>query len=213
VASLGLNLKPPSSPLKGSSNLHTLPIRRSLALAIGTAGLLAGALAGPAFAADTVTQTITAGGGLSASVANLSFPSVGYQNAAHDVTGTMILTADDSRDTSAGWSTTVQGSAFVYTGAAGGSNIPAANFALTSADQPTALAGQPVSLVASTGPQIPIEGIVFGSLASPLKTIRATAAYGNGTYSQNLGVTLTIPAQSKQGTYTGTLTTTISATP
>ena len=99
-------LEPPSSPLKGRSTLHTLPIRRSLALAIGTAGLLAGALAGPAFAADTVTQTITAGGGLSASVANLSFPSVGYQNAAHDVTGTMILTADDSRDTSAGWSTT-----------------------------------------------------------------------------------------------------------
>jgi hypothetical protein len=125
----------------------------------------------------------------------------------------MTLTADDSRGNSAGWSVTIQGSAFVYTGANGGTAIPAANFALTSAEQPTALAGQPVSLVDSTGPQIPIEGIVFGSLETPLKTLRATAAYGNGTYSQDLGVTLTIPGQSKVGTYTGTLTTTISATP
>jgi hypothetical protein len=186
-------------------------IRRA-AFAIGVAGLLSVALAAPAFA-DTVTQTITSGGGLSASIADVNLPSVGYQNAAHDVTGTMTVTADDSRGSSAGWSVSIQVSAFVYTGAAAGTDIPAANFALTSAEQPTAIAGQPVSLVASTGPQIPIEGIVFGSLATPLKTIRATAAYGNGTYSQNLGVTLTIPAQSKVGTYTGTLTTTISATP
>ena len=141
------------------------------------------------------------------------FPPVGYENATHDVTGTMVLTADDSRGTSLGWSVTVMASDFVYTGAAGGTDIPAANFALTSAEQPTLITGQPVDLTASTGPQIPIEGIVFGSLAGGLKVIRATAAYGNGTYTQNLGVTLTIPGQSKVGTYTGTLTTTISATP
>lgn len=193
--------------------MHSLHIHRRAAIAVGMAGLLAGALAGPALAADTLTQTITAGGGLSASVANLNFPDVAYENATHAVTGTMVLTADDSRGDSAGWSVTIQGSAFVYTGANGGTDIPAANFALTSAEQPTALAGQPVSLVDSTGPQIPIEGIVFGSLETPLKTLRATAAYGNGTYSQDLGVTLTIPGQSKAGTYTGTLTTTISATP
>ncbi len=193
--------------------MHTLSIRRHTALAVGTAGLLAASLAGPAFAADTVTQTIVAGGLLSASVADLSFPDVDYDYATHDVSGTMVLTADDDRGTSAGWSVTIQGSAFVYTGAAGGTDIPAANFALTSAEEPTLIAGQDVSLVASTGPQIPIEGIAFGSLASPIKTTRATAAYGNGTYSQNLGVTLTIPGQSKIGTYTGTLTTTISATP
>ena len=193
--------------------MHTISIRRHAALAVGTAGLLASSLAGTAFATDTVTQVIAAGGGLSASVANMTFPPVAYENATHDVSGTMVLTADDSRGTSAGWSVTIQTSAFVYTGSAGGIDIPAANFALTSAEEPIWIAGQPVSLIASTGPQIPIEGIVYGSLATPLKTIRATAAYGNGTYSQNLGVTLTIPGQSKVGTYTGTLTTTISATP
>jgi hypothetical protein len=195
--------------------MHTLSMRRPAALAVGTAGLLAASLAGPAFAADTVTQAIVTGGGLSASVANLTFPSVAYENAAHDVTGTMVLTADDSRGTALGWSVSIQVSAFVYTGAAGGTDIPATDFALTSAEQPTLVAGQaiPDPLVDSTGPQIPIEGIAFGPLDAPIKTIRATAAYGDGTYAQNLGVTLTIPGQSEVGMYTGTLTTTISATP
>ena len=192
--------------------MHTLSIRRHAALAVGTAGLLAASLAGPAFAADTVTQEIIAGGGLSASVENLILPPVGYQNADQDVPGTMVLHMDDSRGTSAGWSVTIMASEFVYSGAAS-NNIPAANFALTSAEQPIWIAGQAVDLTDSTGPQIPIEGIVFGSLAAPLKVTRATAAYGNGTYMQGMVVTLTIPGQSPVGTYTGTLTTTISATP
>jgi hypothetical protein len=183
---------------------------RRLAFAFVTAALLVGAIAIPA-SAGTVTAQITAGG-LTASVADLNFPSVTYNNAAHDVTGTMVVSADDSRGTGAGWSVTVQGSAFVYTGAAGGTDIPASAFALTSAQEPTWVAGQAVSLTAANGPQIPPE-IVYGSLASPIKTIRATAAYGAGSYLQNLGVTLTIPGQSHVGTYTGTLTTTISATP
>jgi len=183
---------------------------RRTALAIGAAALLVGAISIPAYA-GTVVASITAGG-LSASVSDLTFPGVTYDNADQDVTGTMIVSADDSRGTGAGWSVTVQGSEFVFAGAAGGSNIPAANFALTSAEQPTWVAGQAVSLTAANGPQIPPE-IVYGSLATPIKTIRATAAYGAGTYLQNLGVTLTIPGQAHVGTYTGTLTTTISATP
>lgn len=190
--------------------MHTSSLQRRMAFGFSAGALLLGTLVVPATAAS-VTQQITAGG-LTASVADLTLTSVGYQNAAHDVTGTMVVTADDSRGTGAGWSVTVQGSAFVYSGAAAGIDIPAANFALTSAEQPTWIAGQLVSLTAANGPQIPPE-IVYGSLASPIKTIRATAAYGAGTYSQNLGVTLTIPAQSQVGTYTGTLTTTISATP
>lgn len=190
--------------------MHKPSLQRRTALGLSLGALLIGTLAGPASAA-TVTQQIT-GGGLTASVADLTLPSVSYQNAAHDVIGTMVVTADDSRGTGAGWSVTVQGSAFVFSGAAGGTDIPAANFALTSAQQPVWIAGQAVSLIAANGPQIP-PTIVYGSLETPIKTIRATAAYGSGTYSQDLGVTLTIPAQSYVGTYTGTLTTTISATP
>jgi hypothetical protein len=190
--------------------MHTIVGARRLALALGAAALLVGAVSVPA-SAGTVTAQVTAGG-LTASVSDLSFPSVVYRNEAHDVTGTMVVTADDSRGTGAGWSVTVQGSAFVFAGAAGGTDIPASAFALTSAEQPTWVAGQAVSLTAANGPQIP-PTIVYGSLASPIKTIRATAAYGAGTYNQDLAVTLTIPGQSYVGTYTGTLTTTISATP
>jgi hypothetical protein len=183
---------------------------RRLVSGLGAAALLIGVVAGPA-SAGTVTQVVTAGG-LTASVADLSLPSVVYRNEARAVTGTMVVTADDSRGTGAGWSVSVQASDFAYTGAAGGSAIPASAFALTSAQEPTWIAGQAVSLTAANGPQIPPE-IVYGSLETPIKTIRATAAYGAGTYSQDLGVTLTIPGQSHVGTYTGTLTTTISATP
>lgn len=183
---------------------------RRVASAVGAAALLVGAIIIPANA-GTVTAQITAGG-LSASVSDLIFPSVAYRNEAQAVTGTMVVSADDSRGTGAGWSVSVQGSVFVYAGAAGGTDIPASAFALTSAEEPTWVAGQAVSLIAANGPQIPPE-IVYGSLESPIKTIRATAAYGAGTYLQELGVTLTIPGQSHVGTYTGTLTTTISATP
>src|SRR5687767_3221025 len=191
--------------------MDTLKGARRLASGLGAAALLVVVIAAPVSAAGIVTQQITAGG-LTASVSDLNLPSVGYSNAARDVSGTMVITADDSRGTGAGWSVTVQGSGFVYAGAAGGSNIPASAFALTSAEQPVWIAGQVVSLTAANGPQIP-PTIAYGSLADPIKTIRATAAYGAGTYSQDLLVTLTIPGQSYVGTYTGTLTTTISATP
>lgn len=190
--------------------MHRINGPQRMVSGLGAAALLVGAIAAPV-SAGTVTQQITAGG-LTASVSDLNLPSVAYSNAARDVSGTMVITADDSRGTGLGWSVTVQGSAFVYTGTAGGSNIPATAFALTSAQQPVHVAGQAVSLTAATGPQIPPE-IIYGSLALPIKTIRATATYGAGTYSQDLFVTLTIPGQSQVGTYTGTLTTTISATP
>ena len=185
---------------------------RRLALGLGASALLVASIAGPAFAADTVTQVI-AGGGLAASVANLTLPSVIYQNAAHDVTGTMTLTADDQTDSAAGWNVTIQTSAFVWVGPVnGGIDIPAGSLALTSAAVPVRIAGQAVAPAAATGPQVPPTSPI-GTLDTPRKTISATAAYGSGTYSQALGITLTIPAMSHVGTYTGTLTTTITSAP
>ena len=188
------------------------PIQRRLALGLGASALLLATVAGPAFAADSVTLAIT-GSGLTASVADLALTSVPYQNASHNVTGSMLLTADDSTGTGAGWNVTIMSSALVWVGTAnGGTNIPAASFALTSAAAPTMIAGQVVSVAASTGPQVPPTS-PFGTLDTPRKTLAATAAYGSGTYSQALGVTLTIPAMSRVGVYTGTLTTTITSAP
>jgi hypothetical protein len=174
--------------------------------------MLAAIIVGPAFAANTIILAVT-GSGLTASVADVTLTSVAYQNAAHDVTGSMVLTADDSTGTGAGWNVTIMSSAFVWVGTAnGGSNIPAANFVLTSAAVPVLIAGQAVGLAAATGPQVPPTS-PLGTLDTPRKTISATAAYGAGTYSQALGVTLSIPAQSRVGVYTGTLTTTITSAP
>lgn len=192
--------------------MNKISIRRRLALGTGASAILVAAMAGPALAANEVTQAIT-GSGLTASVADLTLPSVAYQNGAHNVTGTMILTADDSTGSGAGWNVTIQSSAFIWVGTAnGGIDIPAVKFALTSVAAPTLIAGQPIGAAPSTGPQVPPTSPV-GTLDTPRKTLVATAAYGAGTYSQSLGVTLTIPAQSRVGVYTGTLTTTITSAP
>ena len=192
--------------------MHELSARRRLAVGIGAGTLLVGMLASPAFAANTVTETIT-GSGLTASVADVTLASVPYQNNAHAVTGSMLLTADDSTGSGAGWNVTIMSSDLVWVGTAnGGTDIPAADFALTSATAPTLIAGQIVDVALSTGPQVPPTS-PLGGLDSARKVLVATAAYGAGTYSQALGVTLTIPAQSRVGTYTGTITTTITSAP
>lgn len=192
--------------------MNRISVGHRLTLGLAASALLVATAAGPALAANSVVLAIT-GSGLTASVADLALTSVAYQNAAHDVTGTMVLTADDSTGSGAGWNVTIISSAFVWVGTAnGGTNIPAINFALTSAAAPTLIAGQAVSATAATGPQVPPLSPI-GTLNSARKTLSATAAYGAGTYTQDLGITLTIPAQSRVGVYTGTITTTITSAP
>lgn len=181
--------------------------RRALGL-IGAVALSL-TMAVPAFAADTVTQAVTAGT-RTTSVANLTLAAVAYSHSAQTSTGSMTLTADDASGSGAGWNVTILSSAFVYTGTNSGTNIPAANFSLTSAAAPTATAGQAVD--ATGGPKVPTVSPV-GTLDSARKTVQANASFGQGTYTQALGVSLSIPAQSRAGTYTGTLTTTIAAAP
>lgn len=62
------------------------------------------------------------------------------------------------------------------------------------------------------GPRVPAANAT-GALDVARKTIQADAGFGVGTYTQALGVTLSIPGQTSAGTYTSTLTTTISAAP
>ncbi len=180
-----------------------------LGLTAGLAGFLAAGAALPALAADTVTQSINAGS-RTASVADLTLTAVAYSHAAQSSPGSMTLTADDSTGSGAGWNVTILTSAFVYSGASSGTNIPAANFSLTSAAGPAMTAGQAVDVTG--GPKVPSTSPV-GTLDSARKVVQANAAFGQGTYTQVEGVSLIIPAQSRAGTYTGTLTTTISAAP
>jgi hypothetical protein len=160
-------------------------------------------------AADTVSTSVTPGT-RTASVADLVMPAVSYSHSAQNQGGTMTLSADDSTGSGAGWNVTILSSAFVYSGTNGGTAIGAANFSLTSAGTPTATAGQAVD--ATDGPKVPAESPV-GTLDTARKVVQANASFGQGTYAQELGVNLAIPAQSRAGTYTGTLTTTIAAAP
>ena len=166
-------------------------------------------LAGGICAAILVAPTVLAA--LSASVANLTLPAVTFSHGAQTSSGTMILTASDtSIVVGLGWNVTIQASAFVYSGAFGGTSIPASNFALTAAAAPVKVSGQAVD--PTNGPKVPTTSPI-GSLDAARKVLQANALYGVGTYTQALDVSLTIPAQSRTGTYTTSLTTTISVGP
>lgn len=188
-------------------------VGRRIVLGATAGAMLVGSLAGSALAADQVTQGVTPGS-RTASVADVALGSVNYSHSAQTSTGSMTLTADDSTGSNAGWNVTVQTSDFVWSagsgGAASGSDIPAANFSLTSAATPTSTAGQAVD--ATDGPKVPGTSPV-GSLDSARKVVQANEGFGNGSYTQDLGVSLSVPAQSAAGTYTATLTTTIAAAP
>lgn len=176
------------------------------------AALALSAFATTAFAADLpVTQAVTAG----TRTASNDAPTLADVVSTHvdqTTTGSMTLTADDSTGSGAGWNVTIQSSAFVYTGSNSGTDIPAVNFSLASADAPQMTAGQAINVTAGDGPALPTTSPV-GTLDAARKTVQAGIAYGQGTYTQGLGVSLTIPAESRAGTYTGTLTTTIAAAP
>ncbi len=174
-----------------------------MALVVGL-GLASGALA-----SNSVSTSVT-GGTRTASIEDLSLGAVNYAHIDQTKTGTMSLTADDSSGTNAGWNVTVVASNFAYTGTYGGVSIPASNFALTSAAAPIKVVGQGVS--ESNGPMVPSTSPV-GTLDSARKVVQANANHGKGTYTQALGVSLIVPEDSVEGTYTSTLTVTITFGP
>ena len=177
-------------------------------LTLGLTGLLTIGAALPALAQNKVTQSIT-GGIRTASVAALTLSPMASSFSDQPSTGTMTLTADDSSGTGLGWNVTILSSDFAYAGANGGTAIPAVNFSITTANPPARTAGQAIG---AGGPNVPALGAT-GTLDTAHKTIQALLLYGKGTYTQAEAVSLNVPALSLAGTYTGTLTTTISAAP
>lgn len=161
-----------------------------------------------ALAALAVPATVRAADPV-ASVADLALPAVTYSHSTQTTVGTMSLTIDSSTN-AAGWNVTIVMSPFVYSGTSNGADIPAANSSLTSAAAPVVTAGQAVD--PTSGPRVPATSSV-GSLDVARKTIEALAGYGEGVYTQALGVSLAIPGTSAAGTYTGTLTTTAAVGP
>lgn len=200
IASIANGAQSVMSRSSGRSRIRNAAVSAALLLSLGGVA---------AQAANTVTQTVSAGT-QSATVADLTLAPVAYSTQDQASDGTLTLTVDDSSGTSAGWSVTIQSSDFVYSGANGGADIPAADFAITSAAAPVVTSGQAVD--ATNGPRVPASGAT-GALDTPRTVLQAAAGYGAGAYSQTLAVELTVPGMSRAGTYTGSLLVTVGAAP
>jgi hypothetical protein len=168
-----------------------------------------------------IATPLTAWAALSASVANASFPAVAYSHTNQTTSTSLTLTATDTGQcligcTNDGWNVTLLASAFAYSGPNNGTAIPAANLTITNSRAPTRVSGQAID--ATHGPRTTN---VTGALNVARKTMQAdgpTGAlvktyYGIGTYEQVIDVNLVVPGRSRAGSYTTTLTVTISAGP
>ena len=158
---------------------------------------------------------------LSASTADLTLGPIAYSHTQQVSTGALTLTASDTGAaglglTNSGWNVTLLSSDLAYSGPNSGSPIPASNVAIVTAHPPVRISGQAIS--PAGGPRTTN---VTGALNVARKTLQADAPtgvvvltyYGIGTYSQAIDVSLAVPGQSRAGTYTATLTVTISAGP
>lgn len=149
---------------------------------------------------------------LTASVQDLAMPAAPYSHHPQVTSGRAVLTATDSSGVGlgVGWHVTEQTSALVYSGPNQGVSIPAANLSIASVEAPVAQGGsQPID--PTGGPSAPAS--VAGSLDTPRMVLHANSGYGAGTYTQGIVLALSIPAYTRAGTYTATLTTTISSGP
>ena len=180
-------------------------------------------LLGVALAAMLALATpLTAWAALSASVANGAFPAVTYSHNNQTTSASLTLTATDTGQcilsvcTNEGWNVTLLASSFAYSGPNSGTAIPAANLTIITAHPPTVVSGQVIS--PTGGPRTTN---VTGALNVARKTLQADGPtgtiiltyYGIGTYEQVIDVNLVVPGGSRAGTYTTTLTVTISAGP
>jgi hypothetical protein len=148
-------------------------------------------------------------GATTASTANLTIAAATVTHVSQNMPGTLALSVADT--VGLGWKVTVQSSNMKYSGTFGSTpvnDIPAANLSLGTPATPVRVSGQAID--ATNGPKRVGTG---GVLSAPIKVINANSGFGVGSYTQSLPLTVSIPANPRQGTYTATLTVTITAGP
>lgn len=163
-------------------------------------------LVGAVLALLAVAPTLAA---RTASIASLTMAVATVTHVTQNRPGTLVLSVSDT--VGSGWNVTVQSSAMAYSGLYGttpANDIPAANLSLGTPVTPVRVSGQAVNGV--NGPKVVGTG---GVLTTAIKVINANSGYGLGSYTQNLPLTVVIPKNPRQGTYTATLTVTITVGP
>jgi hypothetical protein len=147
-----------------------------------------------------VTITTQPGAGLTASITGTSFGSIAYSfTDSAPLSGTLTVTALDTRGTAAGWNIVL--SATNFTGSTG--SIPVNRFSL------------------SAGTVTTIAGPSSGQTTSALTPVSTTAAKvwsaaigsGDGSYSLNVPASLVVPGGTLVGTYTSVVTVAITSGP
>jgi hypothetical protein len=182
-------------------------LKRLLPLALGLSLALIALSAVPAHAADPIVSLNLQAGTRTASLTSATLDPITYKHVEQNQTGSFTLTVDDSTGSGAGWNVTILSSAIVYSGANGGTNIPAANLSITTANTPVATAGQAVDVTGG-----PLAGTA-STLDAARKVIYASTNFGQGTYTQALPLQMVVPGMSRAGAYTATITVTMAAGP
>jgi hypothetical protein len=162
----------------------------------------------PALGAGVVTQVIEcpSNNSLTATIADMTLAPVTYSPSTQDSSGTITITASELGCAAKGWNVTVQATDWARQGS--GPGIPASAFTLTQVANPASVSGQGIDAIG--GPK-PVDNV--GTLNQSRKVLQANAGYGLGSYSQVLGVKLSIPATVVPGTYQSVVTTTITTGP
>lgn len=170
---------------------------RGLVVVLGTSALVTAVAAAPAHAGDTTTTfTLAAAGGLTISEPDSAH--LGDANAgAASVEGSLgtVTVTDDRSLLVAAWTAQAQASDF-KTGAGTTAETVAA----------TSVAYAPGSTTGNAT-AVPAPGALGGTLPLPVMT---GTGVGNNTESWNPTITITLPAQAVVGTYSGTITHSVS---
>ncbi|GAA1145555.1 hypothetical protein [Nesterenkonia lutea] len=148
-----------------------------------------------------------------AELEDLWLPTVPFSHDAQTISGRIILTTVDATDSLSveytGWKVSIQAAGLDYGGRHDGTGIPPGNLTLTSIEAPVATDQSSEALDPQARPRAP-STFAAGSLNTARIVLQAGPGGAGGSYAQGLLVSLTLPPGARTGTYTGTITTTVS---
>lgn len=195
---------------------HTVNIRRTAAAAIAGLALAGGAALAPAAAAPsggTVVTFALGGSALAITTPANPAPVAGSVAAASQVTSDLgTTTVTDNSGTLLGWTVTATATNLVHSADAA-ITIPKAAMRFDTLSLTAGAGGSLTNLVSGAAVVTPGTGGPFLSAAGvdvPVLVAKALPLAGAGSYNVTGRITLTVPPATQAGTYTATVTQTVS---
>ena len=161
-----------------------------------------------ASSSTSATSATVTPGSLTAALSAVNFPESAFTHAAHTTTIPGTLAVDDQTGLLSGWGVTMSASDLVWSSPGGSAssirNIEGGALSVVAGGSVTTLSGDALASSALGD---------LTALGSAKRILTAPVGDGSGSYTVPLTFSLAIPANAAAGSYTGTLTTTISAAP